>query len=71
MTRQTIARWARLRPTPLRWVLDALKDPVQQTITEAHAAPFELNLLAGPAAAPAVGLAPATRVERSASGDAR
>jgi hypothetical protein len=44
-TRQTIARWARLSPPPPAWVLDALKDPVQQKITAAHAAQFELNLL--------------------------
>jgi len=45
VTPQTIARWARLSPPPPAWVLDALKEPVQQKITAAHAAQFELNLL--------------------------
>jgi hypothetical protein len=45
VARQTIARWARLTPPPPRWVLDALKDPVQQKIAQAHAAEFELNIL--------------------------
>jgi len=45
VTPQTIARWARLSPPPPAWVLDALKDPIQRTVTAAHAAQFELNLL--------------------------
>jgi hypothetical protein len=45
VSRQTITRWARLAPPPPRWVLDALKGPVQKKVEEAHAAQFELNLL--------------------------
>ena len=45
VTRQTIARWARLTPPPPRWVLEALKDPIQKNVEEAHAAQFELNIL--------------------------
>jgi hypothetical protein len=44
VSRQTIARWARLRPPPPRWVLDALVDPVQEKVSAAHAAQFELNI---------------------------
>jgi hypothetical protein len=45
VTRQTIARWARLAPPPPGWVLDALTGHIQKKVEEAHAAQFELNLL--------------------------
>jgi hypothetical protein len=45
VTRQTIARWARLEPPPPGWVLDALTGLIQKKVEEAHAAQFELNLL--------------------------
>ena len=45
VARQTIARWARLKPPPPRWVLDALTGPIQKKVEEAHAAQFELNIL--------------------------
>ena len=45
VTPQTIGRWARLSPPPPSWVLDALKDPVQEKIRQDHAAQDYLNLL--------------------------
>jgi hypothetical protein len=45
VTRQTIARWARLSPFPPPHVLDVLKDIIQQRMSAANDARNELNLL--------------------------
>jgi hypothetical protein len=47
VTRMTLLRWRRKKPPPPRWVLDALKDPIQTKVEEAHAAQFELNYSLG------------------------
>src|SRR5262245_2116098 len=43
VTRQTIARWARLTPPPPRWVLDELKDIIQKRVEAVHFAQNELK----------------------------
>jgi hypothetical protein len=45
VTRTTLLRWRRQKPSPPRWVLDALTGPIQKKVEEAHAAQFELNIL--------------------------